>query len=91
MLREIDANELGKLSTRGMVNRTHRAKTSRSPASWRMSDIFSGRKSFPGDSSNGCRARKHHHSHQRQAGGRADQGSPEFYLLMKIYGFRIPL
>ena len=52
MLREIDANELGKLFTRGMEQNAPREDFSKSIAGiMRMSDIFSGRKKlFPGDS-----------------------------------------
>jgi hypothetical protein len=52
MLREIDANELGKLFTRGMEQNAPREDFSKSIAGiMRMSDIFSGRKKLlPGDS-----------------------------------------
>lgn len=52
MLREIDANELGKLFTRGMEQNAPREDFSKSIAGiMRMSDIFSSRKKlFPGDS-----------------------------------------
>ena len=52
MLREIDANELGKLFTRGMEQNAPREEFSKSIAGiMRMSDIFSSRKKLtPGES-----------------------------------------
>ena len=52
MLREIDANELGKLFTRGMEQNAPREEMSKSiPGLMRMSDIFSARKKLvAGDS-----------------------------------------
>lgn len=52
MLREIDANELGRLFTRGMQDNAPREEFSKSiPGTLRMADIFSARKKLlPGDS-----------------------------------------
>ena len=52
MLREIDANELGKLFTKGMEQNAPREEFSKSiPGILRMSEIFSSRKKLlPGDS-----------------------------------------
>ncbi|MBA4175596.1 MAG: hypothetical protein C0505_03405 [Leptothrix sp. (in: Bacteria)] len=52
MLREIDANELGKLFTRGMQDNAPRESFSKSiPGTLRMAEIFSGRKKLvAGDS-----------------------------------------
>ena len=81
MLREIDANKLGKLFTGGMEQTAPREDFSKSIAGiMRISDIGSSRKKrWAGDSfavewASGI-GHRHHHPRQRQASGRADQGA----------------
>ena len=81
MLREIDANELGKLFTRGMEQNASRDDFSKSIAGMmHISDIGSSRKkrragdSFAVEWTSGIGHRQHH-PRRRQASGRADQGA----------------
>ena len=79
MLRDIDANELGKLFTKGMEQNAAREEFSKSvPGILRMSDIFSGRKKLATGESFAVEwvpGSGHGDHGQRQARGRADQGA----------------
>ena len=79
MLREIDANELGKLFTRGVEDNSPKAEMSQLiPGLLRMSQIFSDQKQLKaGDSLHHRLAAGHRHRDlgQQDSPGRADQGA----------------